>query len=774
MTKSHDYENIPSEAEGVFVDRFDEDYFEDDRFVDEEGFQPDGYESESDDDFTEDSLSKTEVKKNSINSLVDKIEEDESRNKLQNPDLMEYIRKPIPMPSIKEMNACWEQVLKVERDAKAHKFAIAYIKRWVSKWLESKQKRDALAYQQKRIGQLSSWKKIRNMSRGIKQLGSSSNFEMQFSEMMTFKNKHMLISSGISERLRMIEVKKHAKIAQVTQSEARKVSFKAREAKKAGMNKNSKWHADRKNQSLAVLKQTNIAVSFLKKTPVNEAGTGKRAMRKIRILGEAEEQKKLEERLALVKVVVKAEPVVKEEPVVKAEVLAEAELEVSEQNMLNLYKQLCIDAVDKKEKKEKEAEKELILLNKEAEREKHEEDEFVSTMTKNLTKKTGIKHVNPTPVKPSKTPEPLLQFKGLIEQARTKRTDVDVVYSTRCSAFEDLADKEKLAGTLKYTSMCRFVASGAKCPHKICNFAHNIEQLLPKNCRFGLACKFVKCTKKGWYTNQKFGHTGKTCQCIHPEEQQQSFCVRLNIKYTANTQPSTTPIVSTPPKAAIVQVPVQTRLTQLSSWSSLVQLPTPKVEAPTPKVEAPTPKPTPKVEAPTPKVEAPTPKVEAPTPTPKVEAPTPKPTPKVEAPTPKVEAPTPKPTPKVEAPTPKPTPKVEAPTPKPTPKVEAPTPKPTPKVEAPTPKPTPKVEAPTPKPTPKVETPTPKPIEAPKPTPKVEAPTYQPVPFNWTNTISNNPKNLNIVFRVPKAQAELTVMAAIKNGIFDFRLEFSD
>ena len=510
MTKSHDYENIPSEAEGVFVDRFDEDYFEDDRFVDEEGFQPDGYESESDDDFTEDSLSKTEVKKNSINSLVDKIEEDESRNKLQNPDLMEYIRKPIPMPSIKEMNACWEQVLKVEQDAKAHKFAIAYIKRWVSKWLESKQKRDALAYQQKRIGQLSSWKKIRNMSRGIKQLGSSSNFEMQFSEMMTFKNKHMLISSGISERLRMIEVKKHAKIAQVNQSEARKVSFKAREAKKAGMNKNSKWHADRKNQSLAVLKQTNIAVSFLKKTPVNEAGTGKRAMRKIRILGEAEEQKKLEERLALVKVVVKAEPVVKEEPVVKAEaeVLAEAELEVSEQNMLNLYKQLCIDAVDKKEKKEKEAEKELILLNKEAEQEKHEEDEFVSTMTKNLTKKTGIKHVNPTPSKPSKTVEPLLQFKGLIDQAIKKRTEVDVVYSTRCSAFEDLADKEKLAGTLKYTSMCRFVASGAKCPHKICNFAHNIEQLLPKNCRFGLACKFVKCTKKGWYTNQKFGHTG--------------------------------------------------------------------------------------------------------------------------------------------------------------------------------------------------------------------------------------------------------------------------
>ena len=150
MTRSHDYENIPSEAQGVFVDRFDEDYFEDDRFVDEEGFQPDGYESESDGDgdFTEDSLSKTEVKKNSINSLVDKIEEDESRNKLQNPDLMEYIRKPIPMPSIKEMNACWEQVLKVEQDAKAHKFAIAYIKRWVSKWLESKQKRDELAYQQ--------------------------------------------------------------------------------------------------------------------------------------------------------------------------------------------------------------------------------------------------------------------------------------------------------------------------------------------------------------------------------------------------------------------------------------------------------------------------------------------------------------------------------------------------------------------------------------------------------------------------------------------------
>jgi hypothetical protein len=128
-----------------------------------------------------------------------------------------------------------------------------------------------------------------------------------------------------------------------------------------------------------------------------------------------------------------------------------------------------------------------------------------------------------------------------------------------------------------------------------------------------------------------------------------------------------------------------------------------------------------------------------------------------------VPTPTPKPTLKVETPTPKPTPKVEAPTPKPTLKVETPTPKPTPKVEVPTP---------TPKPTPKV--------EAPKPTPKVEAPTpvykshQQPVPFNWTNSVSNNPKNLNIVFRVPKAQAEMTVMAAINKGIFDFRLEFSD
>jgi hypothetical protein len=713
MTRSHDYENIPS-AEDVFVDRFDEeDYFEDDQFVDEEGVQErDECEYTSDNELTDDTFTEAEVKKN---SLVTEIEEDDCRHKLQHPDFMEYIRKPIPMPSVEEMNACWEQVLKAERDAKAKKFALAYLKSWVSKWLKAKQKRDELAYQQKRIEQLSTWKKIRGIPRAIKQLGSVASsvasFEIQFSQMMIFKNKELEEKKKEEEHFRMIKVKEDAKIAQVKQSQAIKAAAIAREAKKSGMNKNSTWHAERKNQSLAVIKKNSVALSFLAKTQekalqaktvqpvvtVAEAGTGRRAMRKIRLQKEAEEQKKQAERLSLVKVEpVKVEPVqvepiqvepIQVEPIQVEEESEEAkEAKVSEENMLNLYKQLCIEAVDKKEKEEKEME----LVNKEVEEEKKEEDDFISIMTQNMTKnmikKLPAKHTTPvhtTPVqskasKSSKTVS-LLQFNGLIDQAIKKRTEDDAVYSRRCSAFEELADKEKLADTLKYTSLCRFIASGSKCPHKSCNFAHSIEQLLPKNCKFGLGCKFVRCTKKGWYTNQKFGRTGKTCQCIHPEENQQSFCLRMNLKYTSPVTQTTVTPTPTPVKPAPIQVPIHTSIQsrpQVCSWASIVVAPAPKAEEPqqAPKVEEPTfeePQPTPKVEEPTVEEPQPTPTVEEPQPTPTVEEP--QPTPKVEEPTVKE----PQPTPTVEEP--QPTPTVEEP--QPTPTVEEP--QPTPKVEEP-------------------------------------------------------------------------------------------
>ena len=158
MTRSHDYENIPDE--GVFVDTFDEDDFEDDRFVYKEDIQ-DGCEytdNTSDDDLTDSPFTFVEDK---TNSLVETIHEDEHRHKIENPDFMTYIRKAIPMPSVQEMNACWEEVLKADRDSKAIDFAYLFLKRWVSRWLESKQKRQELAYQQNRSRQLLIWKKIK-------------------------------------------------------------------------------------------------------------------------------------------------------------------------------------------------------------------------------------------------------------------------------------------------------------------------------------------------------------------------------------------------------------------------------------------------------------------------------------------------------------------------------------------------------------------------------------------------------------------------------------
>ena len=590
MSYSHGYENMVdavdlngeplysnNEFEDVLNegDRYDEEVYD----QDDEGFQPDGYESESGGDFTEDSLSKIEVKKNSINSIVDKIEEDESRNKLQNPDLMEYIRKPIPMPSRQEMNACWEQVLQVERDAKACKFAIAYIKRWVSKWLESKKKRDELAYQQKRIRQLALWKKSQNMPIGIAQLGSSSNFEMQFSEMMTFKNNELILSNKEAERIRMIEVEKHAEIARVKKAEAQQASYKVIEAKKKGMNKNSKWHADRKNQSLAVIKQTNVAVSFLKKTPVNEAGTGKRAMRKIRIIKEAEEQKKLEERLALVKVTVISLDIDIDEAEVSSEEQTEEEKKIDEEAMMAINDQ-CISIVEAREAREKEEKKAEEEKKKEEDEEKKEEDRFILSMTKTTTKKSQA------PKKEKKVKVAIsLGFISLIEQKKMERGIVDGNFSKRSEAFADLSDKTKLDNLLIGTTLCKSVQANRKCFHKNCRFAHSISELKPRECRFGEACGFVKKIENGQYKNHVFGKTGKTCPCMHPGENTIGLCIRMGVKHAENTKmtsipitPSViTPAVITPSvitpsviitPAVIIPSPVVT--TQAVSWSLVV------------------------------------------------------------------------------------------------------------------------------------------------------------------------------------------------------------
>ena len=152
--------------------------------------------------------------------------------------------------------------------------------------------------------------------------------------------------------------------------------------------------------------------------------------------------------------------------------------------------------------------------------------------------------------------------------ATNRRGFTDNKYAKRCEAFEVLGDKNKLEKVLKFTQMCRSVTLKKKCYHKNCRFAHSIEQLVKRDCRFGLGCKFVKSTGNGNFVNQKFGSTGKTCACYHPQEHDTSFCKRMNLKHTPKViSPKPTPHHVT---KTTTHTPTNTPTTPESVWSMFV------------------------------------------------------------------------------------------------------------------------------------------------------------------------------------------------------------
>ena len=115
---------------------------------------------------------------------------------------------------------------------------------------------------------------------------------------------------------------------------------------------------------------------------------------------------------------------------------------------------------------------------------------------------------------------------GIIEQARQRRCDTDKIYADRTEAFSSIKDKEKHKDDFKFTSMCRSVLTGKKCYHKSCRFAHTIEQLELRQCKFGQECRFVV-RDEGVYKNK---NNNRPCAFLHPEESKEQLEVRLGIK----------------------------------------------------------------------------------------------------------------------------------------------------------------------------------------------------------------------------------------------------
>ena len=63
----------------------------------------------------------------------------------------------------------------------------------------------------------------------------------------------------------------------------------------------------------------------------------------------------------------------------------------------------------------------------------------------------------------------------------------------RDKAFDILSDKDKLKDKLKRTKICLSVINKTVCPHKNnCRYAHNIQELVVRDCLFKDECNFIK------------------------------------------------------------------------------------------------------------------------------------------------------------------------------------------------------------------------------------------------------------------------------------------
>ena len=479
--------------------------------------------------------------------------------RLEDPDEMKYIRPARQMPSLEEMHNCWKAVLELEQEEKSNLIALNTIKKWFSFYMVRKQKRLAAQYQQYRVRELAAWKKLTSNKRSILRLEPVESFEVQYAEMTAIKNKEDKILADIKEKERMEKVVADSKIAAIKASLAFKKAGKLRAVKNLGMNKNTQWHSDRRSGSMAVK-----PIVLANKT---EEGQGKRMMRKARLIKEQEEAKKLAEKIAasiaqvkpiVQTVIVQSEQELEALRVEKELEEAEAKAEAEE---LARYNKMCVEILEKKEKEEKEA----IEAEKQLVEDKKAEDEFVELMYKSVdtykntvkmlvkkiktvkkVKKTNLRSGSAQPV------TSLLQFNSLIDKAKLETNEK---YAKRCDAFTVLSDKTKIGAQLKYTKMCKSVATGKKCYHKDCRFAHDISQLARKDCRFGDGCNFVQHQGNGVYINKIFGRTGKTCDCMHPGEEDKGFCSRMGLKFKPSQATPATPVetvlVVTPPSVGL-------------------------------------------------------------------------------------------------------------------------------------------------------------------------------------------------------------------------------
>lgn len=564
MSSCVHYKNMPASVdEGFYSSDGEFSGYSDSEFSDVHSMYGDRFDEDMSDEYRSDEeIMKTLAREQDMESYDD-------LPRLQHPDDMELILPAREMPSIEEMNAWYEEVRKTEFDAKRMAWAVKVIENWWSFSLTNRSKQLDLKYRQKRIAELLEWKRNRLGRRLIKQLSPLRPFDEEYEEMMIAKKKFNDARSIVEEHFRMIQVRKNAAKATRIAAKAAQKAAKLRVIKKAGMNKNTEWHKARANESLA-FKDKNAKIA-------SAEGEGRRAQRKKRLEKEKKEADKLAERLAITAPVadkIVAPPsIIDDDEVEMTDEQKEQEAAEMADALARINRACVIKLKEKedeeKQKKEEEEEKKIEYEN---------ENEFVSTMAKNM----GIE-IKPSAPKDNKNNNGKgkkrkavfnIQIgKGLIDQAVDRRCETDEKYKKRCDAFNMLADKDTQAKVLKFTKLCRSVTQKKKCYHKDCRFAHSLDQLQHKDCRFGTACKFVEKDSDGLYINRKFGRTGKTCDCLHPEEKEENFCKRLGLKYTS--KPTVT-VKAAPVEIKLIDKPVEKTLETSTpaltkDWSDVVR-----------------------------------------------------------------------------------------------------------------------------------------------------------------------------------------------------------
>ena len=103
--------------------------------------------------------------------------------------------------------------------------------------------------------------------------------------------------------------------------------------------------------------------------------------------------------------------------------------------------------------------------------------------------------------------------------------------NNRTKAFEILSDKEKIKTQLKFTKMCFSFINKTVCPHKEnCRFAHDIKDLIIRDCLFQDKCFNVKKEIKDGQSNYINTSKTKICDCIHKDETNDNYYNRIGIK----------------------------------------------------------------------------------------------------------------------------------------------------------------------------------------------------------------------------------------------------